>query len=75
MTEANIVTSTASEAVTATPFKNDRPRTNMPNSAIQTVEPAKSTARPEVLMDVATASSTEQPRFNSCRDRVTMNSA
>ena len=47
--DASIVMSTASDAVTATPFKNESPRISMPSRAMQTVEPAKSTARPEVL--------------------------
>jgi hypothetical protein len=60
-----MVMSTVSDAVTATPFKNDSPKINMPSSAMQTVEPAKSTARPDVFNDVMTASSTVAPRFSS----------
>ena len=64
-TEASMVIKTVSDADTATPFKNDKPSINIPRRAIQTVEPAKSTARPEVLRAVVTASSILAPRLSS----------
>jgi len=39
---------------------------------MHTVEPAKSTARPEVLIAVTIASSELKPRFKPCRARVTI---
>ena len=47
----------------------------MPSRAMQTMMPANSTARPEVLTAVTTASSVSMPRIRPCRCRVTMNRA
>lgn len=57
-----------------TPSRNRRLVTSMP-SAMHTVPPAKSTARPEVLSAVTAASSGSSPRRMPRRCRVTMNSA
>ena len=73
--DANIVISTVSEEAMATPLRNESRRTSMPSSAIHTVMPAKSTARPEVLTAVIIESSTLIPRFRPWRLRVTMKSA
>ena len=63
---------TVSDAAIATPFKNESCSTNMPSSAMQTVEPANSTARPEVLMavtiDVFDRLTTFQPLSRSRHD-------
>ena len=48
VSEASTVVATLSDAATATPYRNDRPRANSPSRAMQTVMPANSTARPEV---------------------------
>ncbi len=63
--DAAMVISTVKDAAMATPFKNESCRTSMPSKAMQTVEPAKSTARPEVLMAVTTASSGAQAAFQA----------
>ena len=47
----------------------------MPSSAITTVAPANSTARPEVSMAFRTASSTSSPSRSPARNRVTMKRA
>lgn len=49
--------------------------TSIPASAMHTVPPANSTARPEVLRAVTAASSGFIPRRMPFRCRVTMNSA
>jgi len=54
--EASIVINTVNDAAMATPFKNESCKTSIPRSAMHTVEPAKSTARPEVLIAVTIAS-------------------
>ena len=47
----------------------------MPSSAMQTVAPAKTTARPVVATAFVAASATGSPRLQAPRCRVTMNSA
>ena len=44
-----------------------RPMTNMPQSEMTTVVPAKSTARPAVLMAVDVASSLDRPLWRPSR--------
>ena len=75
MSEAAIVTNTVVEAATATPLRNERRNTKRPSSAIHTVAPAKSTARPEVSIDFAAASSGSTPCAISRRYRETIKSA
>ena len=75
VSDAVMVSSTASDEATAGPYRNATPRANMPRSAITTVAPANSTARPEVSMALTTASSTSSPSRSPARKRVTMNSA
>ena len=47
----------------------------MPSTAMHTVMPANRTARPEVLTEIAMASSVVMPACTFCRNRVTMNNA
>jgi hypothetical protein len=74
-----IATSTATTMVAAAArpisVRNGMPATARPASAITTVRPAVTTADPAVPTAMATASGTGRPRRNSCRNRVTMNSA
>ena len=65
---------TAIDAAIAAPERTLTPTTNMPQRAMHTVSPAKSTARPAVAPAVVTASSTERPRRRPARARVRMNS-
>ena len=44
-----MVSATPRAADTASPYRKLTPRANMPRSAMHTMAPAKSTARPEVL--------------------------
>jgi len=69
VSDANIVISTVNAAAMATPFKNESCSTSIPSSAMHTVEPAKSTARPEVLIAVTIASSELKPRSNLSSSR------
>ena len=73
--EESIVSVTVMAAVTATPYRNVTPSANWPSSAMQTIRPANSTARPAVLTALAAASSTLRPPRSPVRCRVTMNSA
>ncbi len=75
VTEAATVRTTVTEAAIATPFRKFSRSTSMPSSAMQTVAPAKTTARPVVATAFAAASSTVLPRARPLRCRVTMNSA
>ena len=70
-----MVRTTVSEADTAMPYRNDRPRANWPRRAMQTVIPAKKTARPAVLTALTVASSMLCPAFMALRCRVTMKRA
>ena len=54
---------------------NGKPSRNRPSSDAVTVDPAKTTARPEVVMAAATASAGADPARSPCRYRVTTNSA
>ena len=75
VSDASIVSRTASEDATAGPYRNETPRANIPSSAITTVAPANSTARPEVSIALRTASRTSSPSRSPARKRVTMNRA
>ncbi len=74
-----IATSTATTMVAdaARPIsvRNGMPTTDRPASAMKTVRPAVTTAEPAVPTAYAAAVSTSLPERNSCRKRVTMNSA
>jgi hypothetical protein len=72
---AATVITTVNAAATATPLRKVSRRVNMPSSAMHTVPPANSTARPEVLRATTAASSGLRPRRIARRCRVTMNSA
>jgi hypothetical protein len=58
-----------------TPSRNRRLVTSIPASAMHTVPPANSTARPEVLSAATAASSGSLPPRMPFRCRVTMNRA
>lgn len=75
VTAAATVMTTVSAEATATPLRKVSRSVNMPSSAMHTVPPAKSTARPEVFSAVTAASSGLLPRRMPLRWRVTMNSA
>ena len=75
VTEAATVRTTVRDAAIATPLRKPSRSMSMPSRAIQTVAPAKTTARPVVATAFRAASSTESPRFRPRRCRVTMNSA
>ncbi len=75
VSDATIVSPTTSVIVTATPYRKLTWRANSPSRATQTVSPASSTARPEVLSAVTAASSGACPASRPLRCRLTMNSA
>ena len=75
MSDATIVSSTVMDALRASPYRKGRPSTNCPIMAMQTVRPAKNTARPEVLTAPTAASSSPAPARTALRCRVTMNRA
>ena len=54
---ASIVNSTAIAEATASPLRKLTPSANIPSSAMITVDPANSTARPAMLMAVSVAPS------------------
>ena len=58
-----------------TPYRKLTPSVHSPSSAMHTVVPANSTARPEVFTATTIDSSTGMPRSRLRRCRVTMNSA
>lgn len=60
---------------TTTPPRNGRFVTSMPASAMQTVAPSKTTARPEVFSAATADSSVASPRSRPRRSQVTKNSA
>ncbi len=68
---ADIVSSTASEAASAGPWRKLTPIANSPSIATTTVAPAKSTARPAVSMATSTASLTSRPSRRPLRNLVT----
>ncbi len=75
VTEAATVRTTVSEEAIATPPRKFSRSTSMPSRAMQTVAPAKTTARPVVATACSAASSTLRPRLRPLRWRVTMNRA
>ncbi len=75
VTEAATVRMTVSEAAMATPLRKPSRRMSMPSRAMQTVAPAKTTARPVVATALVAASVTDSPRLSPRRCLVTMNSA
>ncbi len=75
VTEAATVSTTVNEAATATPLRKLRRRISMPISAMHTVAPANTTARPVVATEFTAASVTPRPRLSPRRCLVTMNSA
>jgi hypothetical protein len=72
--DAAIGNRTATLAATAAPESRLTPTVNMPHSAMHTVIPANSTARPAVAAAVVTASSVDAPPRMAVRARVRMNS-
>ena len=54
-------------AATAIPRRNSTCSANRPSTAMQTVSPAKNTARPDVFTAIATASSEAMPACTFCR--------
>ena len=70
-----IVVSTPIVVPTATPRKVWVLSTSSPSSAITTVVPANSTARPAVSRASTTAASGSRPEASASRKRVTMKSA
>lgn len=75
VTAARMLSTTVKEAAMTTPSRNRMFITSMPPSAMHTVAPANSTARPEVFRAVIAASSGFTPRRMPRRCRVTMNRA
>lgn len=75
VTEAATVRTTVRQAAIATPLRKLSCRMSMPSRAIQTVAPAKTTARPVVRTASRAASATGSPRRSPLRCLVTMNSA
>ena len=73
--DAIIITATAMAIPIANPLTNDKPIARRPSSAMITVEPAKSTARPDVSIASTTDSSMESPLWSPSRNRVTINKA
>ncbi len=57
-----MVSTTAIDVPTATPYRKLTPSAHSPRIATQTVAPANSTARPEVLIATAIDSSIAMPR-------------
>ncbi len=72
---ASMVSSTASADATASPSRKLRPSTTMPSSAMITVVPANSTARPAVSIATIVAGATSAPDRRLSRKRVTMKRA
>ena len=75
VTAAVTVRNTVNDAATAIPVRNPTLRMSMPSSAMMTVPPANSTARPEVFIAVVIAVVTSAPWRSAFRCRLTMNSA
>ncbi|CAM3710774.1 hypothetical protein STAL104432_28275 [Streptomyces albus] len=75
VTEAATLSTTVSPAASATPLRKLSRSTNMPSRAMQTVAPAKTTARPETVTARVAASRTGSPARSPLRCRVTMNRA
>ena len=73
--EASIVTNTAAAPPTAIPWTKSNPISRMPRNDTTTTIPANTTARPDVVMASAVASSGSSPSRSPARYRVTMNSA
>ena len=72
---AAMVNSTVIAAEIPKPFRKPRFSTSSPSSAMHTVLPANSTARPEVFSDLTAASSGVIPALMPVRCRVMTNSA
>ena len=72
---AIMVNDTPMAAAMARPYRKVTPRANMPSRAMQTMIPANSTARPDVLTALTMEGSTSLPAMRPWRWRVTMNSA
>ena len=68
-----MVSTTVMTTWKARPLRKLSRNTSSPRSAMHTVAPAKSTARPEVLSARTAASSGGRPAFRPSRCRVTMN--
>ena len=66
---------TASEVPSASPCRKSRPIKNIPSTETITVNPAHTTARPEVLMACTTDSRGVRPSCRASRYRVTMKRA
>ena len=75
VSEAIIVTSTASDAVKANPFSEGRPTSRMPSIETITMRPANTTARPAVAIALNVARRGSWPSARPLRNRVTMSSA
>jgi hypothetical protein len=67
VTAASMLTRTAVAPPTATPSTNVKPMRRIPRKEIITVVPAKRTARPEVVIDTAAASSALRPEASIVR--------
>ena len=67
VSEPRIIISTPMAEAMATPVTKLRPMRVSPSSEMITVMPAKSTARPLVSIDSATASSTPRPSLSPSR--------
>ena len=67
VTDASITTSTADTAPTASPRRKPRFITNRPSSEMITVQPAKITARPDVVIAVMTARRGSSPSCSAAR--------
>ncbi len=72
---AAMVKATMSTDAYAMPLRKPMRSTSRPSSAMQTVPPAKRTARPEVLRERTAESSVDVPALRPSRCLVTMNSA
>ena len=72
---ARRTSNTATMQAVASPIMYACPMRKRPKREITTVLPAKSTDRPEVMMEAITASRGVRPSKRPCRYRVAMNSA
>ena len=75
MIAASTATAAASDVPTARPCRKLRPIRSIPSTEIMTVNPAKTTARPDVAIASITAASGDPVRCSAVRYRVTMKSA
>ncbi len=72
---ASIVKVTTTAEETATPCRKLTPSRNMPRKETTTIDPANTTARPEVAPASTTASSTVSPACSPVLNLVTTKSA